>query len=440
LTTGVSAQSCARFRPASFAQMTSCGRSDQPHSNMNRFRIAILALVALAAHTGAQAQGTAFTYQGHLTEAQSPATGLYEFEFRIFNSLSAGAQVGSTVLSGPLAVTNGLFTAVIDAGAGVFDGSDRWLGISVRPQGGGSFALLSPRQPLNAAPMAHYAARAAAGGLTGTLPGAALAGTYSSPVSLTNSGNTLGGNGSRLTQLNATNLSGLVQNANLPTNLARVDASQTFSGTNVFLQHLRLGQSLNTTLTNANYGTALVLSGGPDVSSPYTSDNSDPLWLARYNVSDNLTELRIGIGDDPGSQDKLVVGTIPSNGGEFSLAGTWEPKFSVDAAGTVKMGSNAQYYAAGSPQPMRIIAGTVKSDGTISKGTGFTVSKTGTGTYVLIFSESFPNGTITTVTPASTGAREAGWNVQGAASVTIQTTTGGVLTDSWFNFITIGLP
>jgi hypothetical protein len=44
------------------------------------------------------ALGTAFTYQGRLTDGDVPAEGSYDFRFILYDATSGGAQVGSTVL------------------------------------------------------------------------------------------------------------------------------------------------------------------------------------------------------------------------------------------------------------------------------------------------------------------------------------------------------
>ena len=41
-------------------------------------------------------------------------TGLQDFEFRLFNTASAGAQQGLTITVGDWGVTNGLFTVALD--------------------------------------------------------------------------------------------------------------------------------------------------------------------------------------------------------------------------------------------------------------------------------------------------------------------------------------
>src|SRR5881628_1686291 len=80
------------------------------------------------------AQGTAFTYQGQLKDGGAPANGVYDLEFRVFDALSGGGQQGGTVTVDDLAITNGLFTAMLDFGGAHFSGgANRWLNVAVRP-------------------------------------------------------------------------------------------------------------------------------------------------------------------------------------------------------------------------------------------------------------------------------------------------------------------
>ena len=108
-----------------------------------------------AAESPTVAVGTAITYQGLLTEAGGPAAGTWDFEFLLFDAAGGGAQLGSTVTVGDLAVSAGVFTATLDFGVGVFGGGARWLEIHVRPgASGGAYTLLTPRAPLTPAPIA----------------------------------------------------------------------------------------------------------------------------------------------------------------------------------------------------------------------------------------------------------------------------------------------
>lgn len=104
--------------------------------------------------------GTAFTYQGQLSTGAGPATGLFDFEISLWTADTGPAQVGGTIGLPGTPVTNGLFTVVLDFGAGAFLGDARWLQINVRTNRAASFVTLSPRQVLNPAPNALFSSQA----------------------------------------------------------------------------------------------------------------------------------------------------------------------------------------------------------------------------------------------------------------------------------------
>jgi hypothetical protein len=110
-----------------------------------------------------QAQTSAFTYQGRLEVAGSPANGHYDFRCLLYN---AGAPP-EMVVAGPVtnlavAVSNGLFTLTLDFGADVFTGQERWLSVQVRTNNPALvFTVLSPRQRLTPAPYSIHALKAA---------------------------------------------------------------------------------------------------------------------------------------------------------------------------------------------------------------------------------------------------------------------------------------
>ena len=97
-----------------------------------------LALLALAC-TGliAQAQSTGFNYQGYLTEGDGPATDLYEMSFGLFTTDTGGTAV-DTIANPNVPVTNGLFSTTLHFDSVLFDGTDYWLEIGVRPGGSSS--------------------------------------------------------------------------------------------------------------------------------------------------------------------------------------------------------------------------------------------------------------------------------------------------------------
>ena len=111
--------------------------------------------------------GTAFTYQGQLTDASLPANGAYDFEFKLFDVLTAGAPIASTVVN-DLTVAAGLFTTKLDFGATSFTGSARFLEIGVRPGAStGAYTLLGARQELTPAPNAIFSQGAPWAGISG---------------------------------------------------------------------------------------------------------------------------------------------------------------------------------------------------------------------------------------------------------------------------------
>jgi trimeric autotransporter adhesin len=154
-----------------------------------------------------EGQGTAFTYQGRLNDGGNPANGRYDFRFRIASDPLGNNYVGNAFLTNGIPVSNGLFTATMDFGPGVFTGSNDWLEVDVRTNGIGGYTALNPLQALTPTPYAIFASTAS--NLSGTLPAGQLTGTYGNAVTFNNTGNSFSGNGSGLTGVNAATLNGL---------------------------------------------------------------------------------------------------------------------------------------------------------------------------------------------------------------------------------------
>ncbi|RXK86843.1 hypothetical protein [Filimonas effusa] len=67
--------------------------------------------------------------------------------------------------------------------------------------------------------------------------------------------------------------------------------------------NLRIGKLIPGLTDTAQWGKRLYFSGA--------SENSDPLWIARYNAGPEASELRVNLGDNYGGQtDKFIVGAI----------------------------------------------------------------------------------------------------------------------------------
>jgi hypothetical protein len=109
--------------------------------------------------SAASALGTGFTYQGQLKNSgDSPITAICDFNFRLWDAASSGAEIGSSSAVNGVNVVNGYFTTQVNSGgefgANAFNGEARWLGIEVKCTGDASYIALSPLQPVTPAPYA----------------------------------------------------------------------------------------------------------------------------------------------------------------------------------------------------------------------------------------------------------------------------------------------
>jgi hypothetical protein len=100
------------------------------------------------------AQTTVFNYQGRLTDGGNPANGAFQMEFKLFDSLSGGSQIGGTISDVSVTASNGVFSTKLDFGANALSGANRWLEIAVRHNSGESYTVLSPREQIASSPYA----------------------------------------------------------------------------------------------------------------------------------------------------------------------------------------------------------------------------------------------------------------------------------------------
>lgn len=119
------------------------------------------------------------------------------------------------------------------------------------------------------------------------------------------------------------------------TGVAKLDAN-TFTGYQEVQNDLRVGNA-NLAAGSGGWGNALVFSGARAFAGgAFGGDNSDPLWMARFNTAANSSELRTVIGDDPGSaDDRFVIGTMQGSG-NYSQSATWAPYFAFKANGVME--------------------------------------------------------------------------------------------------------
>jgi hypothetical protein len=93
---------------------------------------ALLLLSTLHSPLSAAPIGTAFSYQGRLSNGTEAANGLFDFSFAVFNQPSLGSQQGPTVSTNAVPVNNSLFAVTLDFG-NVFSGTNPLQAAFVAP-------------------------------------------------------------------------------------------------------------------------------------------------------------------------------------------------------------------------------------------------------------------------------------------------------------------
>jgi len=118
------------------------------------FRNLLFLMLTVVLSAGAALGQSGFTYQGRLTDGGIPANGNYDLQFALFDAADGNNQIGLTKTVSSVSVSGGVFTVTLDFGASAFSGANRFLEISARPIGAGTFTLLTPRQPITSTPYA----------------------------------------------------------------------------------------------------------------------------------------------------------------------------------------------------------------------------------------------------------------------------------------------
>src|SRR5215475_1986391 len=127
---------------------------------------ALRLLVVLSCSCSAYSQNAIFTYQGRLQDHGVPANGVYGMTFLLTDAATGGTALDNLIIPS-ITVSNGLFTTPLSFDPTLFDGTPRWLDISVQTNGG-LLQTISPRQRITAAPYAIMANSAS--NLLGKLP------------------------------------------------------------------------------------------------------------------------------------------------------------------------------------------------------------------------------------------------------------------------------
>jgi hypothetical protein len=125
------------------------------------------------------ATGSGFTYQGQLSHEGAIVDNSCDFTFGLYDAASDGDRLGDFQSVSNVTVEDGRFTVILNDsnqfGPNAFDGSARWLDITVQCAGDSAPTYLG-RQPLTRTPYASYALEAASAasapwnGITGVPP------------------------------------------------------------------------------------------------------------------------------------------------------------------------------------------------------------------------------------------------------------------------------
>ena len=363
-----------------------------------RFSLLLAALCGLVSVASVHAQSTAFTYQGRLNQNEAPATGLFDVRFTLFGEATGGSPVSNPITNSVVGMTNGLFTVLLDFGSDPFPGADRWLDIAVRPAGGGTFTPLTPRQPITPTP---YAVTALFAKQVPGVSGNALHAADGSPqnaVFVDNAGNAGVGTTSPVTRLHVTT------SASANPASPRVESSGTSGfGAGWDFYHGTTGKGyVGVPDSGAAFAPGeLMLFGGPET--------KVSLW--------------------PGGVRTLTADTAGN----------------VQVSGEVKLGASGEFRAASGEESLRIVRGMVDADGTILRGSGFTVIRTTIGDYQIVFSNPFSGPPVLTVSQERTGTFpffvQADEVTASSAKVFVQVVAANFTfprIDSPFHFIAIG--
>jgi hypothetical protein len=126
--------------------------------------VALTALIAAARFVGGTPLDQTFTYQGQLRNAGQLVSGPVDLRITLWDSDTAGSQVGSANSFNAMQLTDGRFACGLNFGNAAFDGSNRWIQVEFRnPAGVGQYQTLSPRDKITATPYALYALNGANG-------------------------------------------------------------------------------------------------------------------------------------------------------------------------------------------------------------------------------------------------------------------------------------
>ncbi len=353
---------------------------------MKTIKYHLVLILLCAAATAAHAQSTAFTYQGRLAANGSPYTGFAEMHFTLFNALVSGVAVATnTPATASVNVTDGLFTVPLDFGAAAFPGADRWLEIQVRTNLG-AFITLTPRQALTPTPYALFA-RTAGTVVNNSVTAASIA---SGQVV-----KSLNGLRDTVTLVAGTNVV-LRTNGN---NLSLSAGPWSPNGSDTFYNgggNVGIGTTSPQAALDVN-GT--LRWGGTTTNFAYSGEDGGGLFIEQDAASAATHAVRLQTSISGNHNDYAQFIIDPINGFSFATLGsangrvgigTMAPQVTLDVRGDIRLGPSGQFRAVvGGEENLRIIRGSVFSNGVRRSGSGFTSVRLAAGKYLITFDTPF---------------------------------------------------